>query len=279
MGGAFEAPWAGRIWGVAQPGGRLSESWRGHAVTLPAAGSVASGGLLLAAPAGSSGTAPLPDGGQTQAVFPAGDFGAHWPSKTEVTVSVLLSSHTIELTVTARNAGDVAEPVGIGWRPRFAIAKADRERLLLRIPGEMREEIRERNGGAPTGELLPVAGTPYDFTRAGGAPLGTMGLDDGFTSLHQEMVEAGPIVQLSDPASGYGLRMTVLSPAIKTIHVLAPADADFVSIDPQFNYDDPFGREWSRQPDTGMVVIAPGQSTQWKVRLEIVPLTPGQPTM
>jgi hypothetical protein len=278
MGGAFEVPWAGRIWGTAQPGGRVTENWRGHIISLPAAagaGSEATGGLLLTEPASSSSTAGLPDGGQAQAVFPGQAFAQHWPSKTEVTVSVLLSSHTIEFTVVARNSGDVAEPVGIGWRPRFAIAKADREHLLLRIPGERREELREREGSAPTGNLLPVAGTPYDFTRVGGAPLGRMALDDGFTLLHQDLVEAGPIVQLSDPANSYGLRMTVLSPAIKTIHVLAPADADFVSIDPRFNYDDPFGREWSKQPDTGMVVLEPGQSTQWKVRLEIVPLAAG----
>jgi aldose 1-epimerase len=71
----------------------------------------------------------------------------------------------------------------------------------------------------------------------------------------------------------------VLSSTIKAIHVLAPANADFVTIEPQFNYDDPFGREWGKDADTGMVVLQPGQSTQWKVRLEIVSLTASQPAM
>ena len=31
----------------------------------------------------------------------------------------------------------------------------------------------------------------------------------------------------------------------KAIHVKAPADKGFVSIDPQFNLDDPLGREWA----------------------------------
>ena len=36
MGGAFEAPWAGRIWGTpSQGGGRITTEWRGHAITLP----------------------------------------------------------------------------------------------------------------------------------------------------------------------------------------------------------------------------------------------------
>jgi aldose 1-epimerase len=48
-----------------------------------------------------------------------------------------------------------------------------------------------------------------------------------------------------------------------------------VTIDPQFNFDDPFGKEWSKDEDTGMVVLQPGQTTLWKIRLELFPLTPG----
>lgn len=288
MGGAFEVPWAGRIWAgaqgssaqtsSAQAGGRVSETWHGHSVSLPAEGGMATGGLLLGAAADAASTAAMPDGGQAQAVFSGETWGGRWPSKTEVKVSVLLSSRTIELTVTARNTGEAAEPVGIGWRPRFAIARGARAGVLLRIPAEAREEVRA--DGAPTGAMLPVAGTAYDFTRDGGVALGEMGLDESFTSLEKGLLEPGPVAQLSDPASGYGLRMTVLSPAIKAIHVYAPANGDFVSIDPQFNLDDPLGREWSGGPggqlgDAGMVVLAPGQTTQWRVRLEIVPLSAG----
>jgi hypothetical protein len=63
--------------------------------------------------------------------------------------------------------------------------------------------------------------------------------------------------------------MTMLSPSIKSMHVTAPANGNFVMIEPRFNYDDPFGKEWSKEEDTGMVVLAPGQSVQWKIRLEI----------
>jgi hypothetical protein len=45
-----------------------------------------------------------------------------------------------------------------------------------------------------------------------------------------------------------------------------------VTIDPQFNFDDPFGKEWDKDQDTGMVVLQPGQTAQWKVRLELFPL-------
>ncbi len=65
----------------------------------------------------------------------------------------------------------------------------------------------------------------------------------------------------------------MLSPAIRALRVNAPADKAAVEIDPQFNYDDPFGKEWSKYEDTGMVTLQPGQSTQWKVRMELFPVS------
>ena len=64
-----------------------------------------------------------------------------------------------------------------------------------------------------------------------------------------------------------------MTPTIKAMRAYAPAGAGFVSIEPQFNYDDPFGREWAADEDTGMVVLQPGQTVEWKIRLEIVSLS------
>jgi galactose mutarotase-like enzyme len=272
MGGAFEAPWAGRIFGTSADG-HMTSQWRGHTLTLPQTENgtaVANGGLLLARSATSADNTPLPDGGQAQATFDAEDFGAHWPSKTQVTITVLLSGKTIELTMVAKNTGDVAEPIALGWQPRFAIDKQKRGEVRLRIPGEMRVEVRDRKKGLPTGTLIPVKGTSYDFTATEGTKLGSMDLDDCFVKLHQGLLDSGPVAEMTDPARGYGIRLTSLSSAIKALHVLAPADGDYVSIEPQFNYPDPFGREWVKTPDNGLVLLAPGQSTQWQVRLELI---------
>ena len=45
--------------------------------------------------------------------------------------------------------GDVAEPIGIGWHPRFAILGGDRGQMRLRVPAEMRVEVRDRAKGSP----------------------------------------------------------------------------------------------------------------------------------
>jgi hypothetical protein len=65
--------------------------------------------------------------------------------------------------------------------------------------------------------------------------------------------------------------MTMLSPTIKALHVSAPSDAKYIAISPQFNYDDPFGRVWGNQ-DTGMTIVKPGQTVQWRIRVEIFAL-------
>jgi aldose 1-epimerase len=274
MGAAFEAPWAGEIWGVrASDEDHLNAMWRGHGLTLPddlrsEGATGAQGGLMLKLPSASATSSAVLGGGQAQAVFNARDFGAHWPSNTQITVTVLLSSKTLDLTVMAQNNGDVAEPIGIGWRPRFVIAGGSRAQVRLRVPGEMRVDVSNRQTGMPSGSLVKVAGTPYDFSMPGGARLGMMNLDDCFVALHQDLLDSGPVAELSQSGANYGIRMTALTPTIKAMRVVAPKDGDFITIDPQFNYPDPFGREWGKE-DTGMVVLQPGQSTQWKIRLEL----------
>jgi aldose 1-epimerase len=275
MGGAIEAPWAGQIFGTASADGKnLTAVWRGHRLTLPVngreTGSVATGGLLLNRGSDSESTNAMPDGGEAQMTFHVGDFGGRWISQTEITTTVQLSSRAIEMTVTSRNTGNEAEPVGIGWQPRFAILSGNREQATLRLPGAERAEVQDRRTGLPSGKLLPVTGTEYDFTARSGAPLGSLNLNDSFVNLRQAFMDVGPVAELRDPASNYGLRLTAM-------RVYAPTGATFVSIDPQFNYDDPFGREWANGEDTGMVVLQPGQSVQWKIRLEIFSLTAEPP--
>jgi galactose mutarotase-like enzyme len=237
------------------------------------------GGLLLKRNADTIRTTVMPDGGQTQTIYQAGDFDGHWISHTEVTTTVQLSSRALEMTVSANNTGQQAEPVGIGWHPRFAILSGDRKQATLKLPNALHAEVVDHRSGMPSGRLLPVEGTPYDFTRQDGTALNSLSLDDSFVHLKPGLLDNGPTIELRDPKSNYGLRITVISSAIKAVRVYAPANEQFVSIDPQFNYDDPFGREWAKGEDTGMAVLQPGQTAQWKIRLEIFSLTNGSPPL
>lgn len=270
MGGAIEAPWAGNIFGTPSQD-EIRTMWRDVGITLPAkvsGATVATGGLLLARAGTSSKTNVMPDGGEAEAVYDAGDFDGHWPSGMRIRSVVQLSSRTVEMKVVATNTGTAPQPVGMGWRPRFAVL-GDRAGLKLHLPSVTREEIRDHQSGMPSGRLLPEEGTRYDFSTRAGAALRDLSLNDTFVHLRQAPLDNGPVVELIDASNNYGMRITMLSSSIKTVHVEAPSDGKFVMIEPRFNYDDPFGKEWPKDEDTGMAVVQPGQSVQFRIRLEI----------
>jgi aldose 1-epimerase len=114
---------------------------------------------------------------------------------------------------------------------------------------------------------VPVKGTPYDFSASNGNALGTQYLDDNFSNL-QYGAHGTTVSEIIDPAAKYGLRLTTLSPQIKSIQVYAPPQKNFVAVEPQFNLPDPYNQNW-RGADTGMVLLQPGQSVSWRVRLEL----------
>jgi galactose mutarotase-like enzyme len=118
----------------------------------------------------------------------------------------------------------------------------------------------------PTGQLKPVKGTEYDYNAPDGVALDDHFLDDNFSHLQRNQGAAE--VKLIDPESKYGLTVAALSPEIRTVQVYSPKNATFVAVEPQFNYVDPFGKQWKGM-DTGMVTLRPGQSVTWKVRLAL----------
>ena len=46
----------------------------------------------------------------------------------------------------------------------------------------------------------------------------------------------------------------------------------FLALEPQFNYVDPYGKEWGKT-NTGMVLLKPGESVTYRVRLSLFTLT------
>jgi len=264
MGAPFEAPWAGPI----SMDTAHSALWRGRELPSPAGLEKTGGeaGLLLGLASESTESSAMPDGGHAQATFQVGREAGPWPWSTQVTVAVLLSSKSVDLTMTARNNGDTPEPVGLGWRPRFAI-EGDRGRLRLRLPAQMRVALAP--DGVPTGALVPVTGTPFDFTPRQGVRLGSIDLNDCFTELRQDLLESGPAAEVTSPTGDYGVRITALTPTIKALQIIAPANAKSLVVAPRFNFPDAFGREWAKGADPGIVVLQPGQTVQWKIRVEI----------
>ena len=214
---------AGYIGTLTPDGQALTAVWRGVHLVLPTdakdsygvGGEAAAGGLFLKQPSETVNSSVMPDGGEAQATFHAGDFGGRWPSKTEIATTVAMSGRSIQIKIIARNTGTTAEPIGIGWHPRFAILNGHRGQMMLRLPQGLRVEVKDRRTGQLSGKLLPVEGTEYDFTSHGGAKLGALNLDDSFVHLRTGLMENGPVAELRDPENDYGLRITAMTSTIR----------------------------------------------------------------
>jgi aldose 1-epimerase len=272
--GAMLLPFANRVRGRLDPDGktidtsvlgrriRLPANWQGQ---RPGAERCAMHGLMFDKPVRV--TEVRPD--FVVAMFDAGGFNGHWPSRTLVHLVATLSSTCLELGVTVQNTGRDPLPIGIGWHPYFAIPSGERSQARLHIPAARRACVTNYDDVFPTGALVDVAGTPYDFRSPEGATLGTQYFDDMFVDLAK--TSAGHTrIELHDPASGYHMRLTALSRHISAVQLYAPPDGAFAVIEPQFNWADPFSDVWPAGVNTGMVVVRPDEDITWAVRWELL---------
>ncbi|HXR39824.1 MAG TPA: aldose 1-epimerase [Terracidiphilus sp.] len=275
LGSVFLVPYPNRIRGKLSADGKtLTTEWRGHTITLPAnnigklptAERHAMHGLILKSKTDDVKVVDVPGGQEVSGIIHAGDFGGHWLSKTDLVVKIRLTAEAVDASIEARNVGNQNEPMAIGWHPYINLPSGDRTQVRIRIPADKLAEIDGYDNVFPTGKLLPVEGTRFDLRAAGGVALGDNFFDDNWS--HIDWQNHAATVQVIDPAAHFGVDLIGLSPEIKTIQMYAPPTKQFVAIEHQFNFADPFGKEWDTL-DTGMVTLGPGQTTRWHVRLHV----------
>ena len=275
LGSAFLVPYPNRIRGKLSADGKtLTTAWDGHPLTLPAnnmgknsdAERHAMHGLILKAKTDDVHVKDIPGGKEVTGVIHAGNFGGHWFSKTDLDVTITLTAEAVDASIVAHNVGSEAEPIAIGWHPYFALPSGDRTQVRIHIPGSNLAEVDNYDNVFPTGKIKPVDGTQYDLRAADGVALAKNFYDDNWSKL--EWKNGVVTVKVIDPAAKYGVAILGLSPEIKTIQMYAPPAMQFVAIEDQFNFANPFGKEWGKM-DTGMVTLKPGQSTKWHVRLHV----------
>ncbi len=285
LGGAFLVPWAGRLAGrPADTPGVLQTVWVGQRLTFPASapGSLLSTRGLLLDRGADTAKADVVLGGQSvEATFHPGTFSGNWPSTGSVHIEAVMTGRAMDLAVSVQNTGGAPMPVGIGWLPHFRIASGSREHAQLVVPSTERLET-DRNTGLPTGAMTSVAGTALDFSAEHGTSLAALRTGSGAARAAIAVDEtyvhllSGPgtrgSAELRDTDLGYGLRLTPISPSIRALHVVAPADKPWVAIAPETNYDDALGGEWTAAGGSGIRTLQPGETLQWKVRLELFSL-------
>ena len=276
FGGAFLIPYPNRIFGKLSADSKtITTYWHGHKMVLPANAGYgpnptkardAMHGLILESKIQNIQVAHTPGGETLTGILHAGNFGGHWLSSTDLHFTIALTGPAINIIITADNVGKVAEPMSIGWHPYLSIPSGQRAQAPLYVPATMRALVNNYQVEKPTGKLQPVKGTPYDFNSPGGKPLGSLHLDDNFSHLIRD--NGAVNVKITDPAADYGIEVSGLSPEIRAVRIYSPTNSRFVAVEQQFNFVDPFGREW-RHTNTGMVDLKPGKSVTWHVRLHL----------
>lgn len=274
LGGAVLLPYANRITGRPLKGVRdieaevdgervlLPRNWGGKA---PGATQYAMHGLTLATPF----DIEQPDSATLIGRLCNWDFGGYWRGRADVRIIWRLTGGALELDVEVTNTGDEAFPLGIGWHPWFVFPSGDRSQARLVVPAAARLAVNDYDEVLPTGQVLPVADTGYDFRS--GAALGDRYLDDCFVDLDRSSSGA-LVVEAHDPAAGYGVRLTSTSADLRGVQVYAPPDRALVALEPQFNWADPFGHVWPPGTDTGMRRLGVGEAANYQVRTEMFDL-------
>ena len=275
LGAAFLVPYPNRIRGkLSSDGKTLTTEWEGHTLTLPAnnigklptAERHAMHGLILKAKTDDVQVKKIPGGEEVTGVIHAGDFGGHWLSKTDLFFTISLTAEAVDASIVAKNVGGEDEPIAIAWHPYFNLPSGDRSQVRVHIPANTTAEVDGYDNVFPTGKILKVDGTRYDLRAPGGVALGNEFFDDNWN--HLNWVDKKVTVKVIDPAAHYGVDIIGFSPEIKALQMYAPPTQKFVAIEHQYNFGDPFGKEWGKT-DTGMVTLKPGQSTKWHVRLHV----------
>jgi aldose 1-epimerase len=275
FGAAILVPYVNRIRGQVSPDGKtVNVNWEGHTLSLPGntsgrqpgAEKHAMHGLILKARVTDVRTRKIPGGEQVSGTLHAGDFGGHWVSSTDLMFTVSLTADAVDVLVTAKNVGKEAEPIAIGWHPYINLPSGNRAQARVHIPGAQFSEMDRRDDMIPTGKLVNVEGTVNDWRAPEGAALGDRFYDENWC--HFERTNGAIVVKVIDPVAQFGVEIDGLSPEINTVEAYAPPRAKFVVIEHQFNFNDPFGKQWNGM-DTGMVRLKPGRRTTWHVRLKV----------
>lgn len=125
-----------------------------------------------------------------------------YPFPLELEQSYAWQSDHLEVTFTARNVGNRTAPFGYGSHPYFTLGSPTIDGDVLHVPAH---GYVETDGFRPTGRVLPVDGTGFDFHQP--RPVGSQRLDVTLGDLDRD--EQGRIaVEFRSAAGDASIRLT-----------------------------------------------------------------------
>jgi aldose 1-epimerase len=175
-----------------------------------------------------------------------------YPFSLRTRVSYELNEQGLTCSFEVRNIGERIAPVGVGFHPYFTVGSSVIDDDVVRIPGAASLEFNERL--APTGRIIPVAGTKWDYRTA--RPIGARRFNHCYVQLERD-AEGSATATLRHARSGRTIEVRMdrsfSAVVIYTGDAIAGAARRAVAIEPMTCASDAFNH-----PEWGLQSLPPG---------------------
>lgn len=180
--------------------------------------------------------------------------GRGYPFSLAVWVTYNLDSSGLTCTFTVKNVGQQAAPVGVGFHPYFTVGTPLIDEAEVQIPGTAYLEFNERL--VPTGAILGVAGTPWDYRRF--REIGRQLFNHCYIQLERD-AQGMAIASLRHAARDRTIDITMdhafSAVVVYTGDAIADAPRAALAIEPMTCASDAFNH-----PDWGLKRLVPGET-------------------
>ena len=177
--------------------------------------------------------------------------GPDYPSAYRSELRFGLLDDGLECELSVKNTGPEAMPAGIGFHPFFPKTPCTKIRVPLGGMWLLRPDGIPHGRGAVPPE--------WDFGEL--RELGSVVLDHCFSGWDRT-------ARIEWPKRGLAVRMTATPPFGHAV-IYTPAGQDFFCVEPVSNANDAFNMAARGVPDTGTVVLAPGEVLAGAMRLAV----------
>ena len=167
-----------------------------------------------------------------------------WPWAYRAVQRVALTPASLDLELTLTNQDDEPMPAGLGWHPYFP--RTPETTLTARVGGLWLTDA----------EVLPLAcvAPPPDRDPGQGLAVDRVALDNAFVGWDGKAIVAWPERRAR-------LRLAVGGP-LRTLVVYTPPGEVFFCAEPVSHMTDAFNLAAAGRTDTGMLILAPGESAR-----------------
>ncbi|GKS59616.1 aldose 1-epimerase [Nitrospira sp.] len=190
-----------------------------------------------------------------------------YPFSLVVRVTYAVSDAGLSCAFEVTNVGTQAAPVGVGFHPYFTVGTEFVDDAWIRIPGAGYLESNERL--VPTGSVIPVAGTEWDFR--GDRPIGVRRFNHCYVQLERDR-EGAATASLRNPVTGRVIDVVMdrsfSAVVVYTGDAIASAARRALAIEPMTCASDAFN-----YPDWGLQRMLPhaGFAGRYVVRHHVEP--------